>query len=124
MRILICGGRDFTRQDVFDKAMAAVTRNGHVIGGIEIISGMAKGADTMAVVFAKTHGYPLHEFPAKWYELGPPAGPKRNQQMIDEGHPDLVVAFPTAKSTGTWDMIRKTQKAGIKLIIVEEQKEV
>jgi hypothetical protein len=29
----------------------------------------------------------------KWDELGKKAGPLRNQRMLDEGKPDLVVAF-------------------------------
>jgi hypothetical protein len=30
----------------------------------------------------------------EWDELGKKAGPLRNQRMLDEGKPDLVVAFP------------------------------
>lgn len=41
------------------------------------------------------------------------AGPDRNQRMIDEGRPDLVVAFPGGR--GTADMIRRATEAGIEV---------
>lgn len=118
MRILICGGRDFNREDVFDRVLNSIKS---VNGDLEIISGMARGADTMAVNFAKTHGYKLYEFPADWSKYNNAAGPIRNQQMIDEGNPDIVIAFPTKNSRGTWDMIRRAEKANIKIIIVNEE---
>ena len=33
--------------------------------------------------------------------------------------PDLVVAFPGPESVGTWDMIRRAEKAGVEVIIIE-----
>jgi hypothetical protein len=102
MRVLICGGRDFDDTDLFNKALGAID------GEIEIISGMAPGADTMAADFAKAYGYALHEFPADWNKHGKAAGPIRNQQMLDEGRPDLLLAFPGGR--GTQDMLRRAKK--------------
>jgi hypothetical protein len=34
--------------------------------------------------------------------------------MIDEGHPNYVLAFPDPKSRGTWDMVKKAHTAGLK----------
>jgi hypothetical protein len=42
---------------------------------------------------------------------GKAAGPIRNQRMIDEGKPDLVIAFPGGR--GTADMVSRAKKAGI-----------
>jgi hypothetical protein len=39
------------------------------------------------------------------------AGPLRNQRMLDEGKPDLVVAFPGGG--GTKDLVRRAVKAGV-----------
>jgi hypothetical protein len=39
------------------------------------------------------------------------AGPLRNYQMLEEGKPDLVVAFPGGG--GTKDMVRRAVKAGV-----------
>ena len=49
--------------------------------------------------------------PGEWDEIGKKAGPLRNQRMLDEGKPDLVVAFPG--SGGTKDMVRRAVKAGV-----------
>lgn len=42
------------------------------------------------------------------------AGPDRNQRMIDEGRPGLVIAFPGGD--GTADMIHRAQEAGIEVV--------
>lgn len=44
--------------------------------------------------------------PAQWERFGNPAGPIRNQVMIDKV-PDGVFAFPTPKSSGTWDCVAR-----------------
>ena len=48
--------------------------------------------------------------------LGRKAGPIRNQRMLDEGKPDLVVAFPGGK--GTNGMIDLARNAGVRVILV------
>ena len=59
------------------------------------------------------------EYPAPWKRFGPSAGGIRNQQMLDEGKPDLVVAFPGGK--GTADMVRRAENAGVKVIKVGDE---
>jgi len=51
---------------------------------------------------------------ANWAELGRKAGPIRNQQMLDEGKPNLVVAFPGGR--GTADIVRRARAAGIEVV--------
>jgi hypothetical protein len=118
MNILVCGGRDFTdKQKLFE-----VLWEWHREEDITIISGMNKrGADFFGWLFAHTYDIPCLEFPADWDTHGKAAGPIRNQLMIDDGKPDLVIAFPTKNSRGTWDMIRRAEKAGIKTIVVKEE---
>lgn len=76
-----------------------------------IISGAGTGADTVALDWAVVNWVQFLEFPADWKKLGNAAGPIRNQQMIDEGKPDLVIAFPGG--VGTADMVRRARKAGV-----------
>jgi hypothetical protein len=59
-----------------------------------VIEGDAHGADRMAGEWARRHGVENTKFCADWDRLGRKAGPIRNQLMLDEGRPDLVVAFP------------------------------
>jgi hypothetical protein len=85
-----------------------------------IVEGEQRGADKMAREWAKSRGFPFLPFPAKWTIYGKSAGPIRNQQMLDEGKPDMVVAFHEKfeASKGTADMIRRARKAGIPYVII------
>jgi YspA, cpYpsA-related SLOG family len=80
-----------------------------------IIAGGAWGADYIASEWAREQpGVTLELHPANWGEHGKAAGPIRNQQMLDEGKPNMVLAFsdhPTTK--GTADMIKRAKKAGV-----------
>jgi hypothetical protein len=111
MRVLVCGGRDFT-----DRALlqATLDRLHHARVFTVLIEGDARGADRMAGEWAEAQGIAHEVFKADWEGLGPKAGPMRNQQMLDEGRPDLVVAFPGKSGTG--HMKRIAQAAGIEIV--------
>ena len=81
-----------------------------------MIAGGARGADTMAEEWAKAAGLPCIIYQTDWAGLSRKAGPFRNQRLLDEGKPDLVVAFPGGK--GTADMTRRAREAGIEAIEV------
>lgn len=49
--------------------------------------------------------------------LGRAAGPMRNKQMLEEGKPDLVVAFPGG--AGTENMVKQAKAAGIRVLRIE-----
>lgn len=109
MRVLVCGGRDY-----YDRAFLW----GYLdhLGPPEvsaIISGMATGADTLAARWGKQLGIPVYEFHADWNKHKRAAGPIRNQRMLDEGKPDLVIAFPGGR--GTADMVRRARAAGVRV---------
>lgn len=108
MIFLVCGGRGFA-----DKAgLAAALDRLHVKVGIyKIIAGAARGADRLATNWAADRGIAWQEYPADWDNHGKAAGPIRNQQMLDEGKPEGVVAFPGG--TGTADMVKRARKAGL-----------
>jgi len=68
--------------------------------------GAAKGADTLAGIWAKRRGVAVTECRADWPALGKAAGPKRNEAMLDalsalqaEGYRVGVVAFPGGSGT-------------------------
>jgi hypothetical protein len=114
MKVLICGGRDYYDTERIREALLKV-------GGItEVIQGGAKGADRTARSVAEQLGIMVREFPADWEKYGKAAGPIRNQQMLNEGKPDLVIAFPGGK--GTQDMINRAKKAGVKVTKICEHR--
>lgn len=84
---------------------------------MELISGMARGADSLAVLYAKTYGLKLHEFPADWKRYKGGAGPIRNQQMIDQGKPNRAMGFPGG--VGTKDMLARLKFEGIPVEEIE-----
>jgi hypothetical protein len=114
---LICGGRDYRNINQFNTVMEQITAER---GGTErLIHGGATGADRLASLYAKSWGIKCTSYPANWRNLGKAAGPIRNQQMIDEGKPDLVIAFPGGR--GTADMVRRAKAAGIEVVEVKDE---
>ncbi len=95
----------------------------HSHRGISIlIEGGATGADRMARYWAINKGIPVETYGADWERHGKAAGPIRNSRMIDDGLPDLVLAFVEgtnlADSRGTADMVGKAERAGIETHVV------
>jgi YspA, cpYpsA-related SLOG family len=85
---------------------------------ITIISGMAKGADSAAADWAIINYAQLEEYPANWKTHGKSAGFIRNRQMLEEGKPDMVVAFPGGK--GTAMMVDIAKKAGVPVVEIKD----
>jgi hypothetical protein len=110
--LLICGGRDFDDWGLFTATCIDVfNKHGKIT---HIISGGARGADKFARWLAKGWDISFTEYPANWKEYGKSAGYIRNKQMLDEGKPDLVLAFPGGK--GTEMMMKIAREAGVEVI--------
>ncbi len=116
MRVLVCGGRDYSD---FDRVKAVLdeyaARAGMLRTVLTIIEGGASGADRLAALWCDMNPSNLHHItePADWSAHSKAAGPIRNQKMIDEHNPHLVLAFPGGK--GTADMVRRARAAGIEV---------
>ena len=113
LRILICGGRDWTNADPIRRELQNILDNGEEIECV--IHGDCRGADRVGAAVAKSLGLDVLAFPANWKRYNKAAGPIRNQQMIDEGKPTRLLAFHTEieQSTGTKDMVTRALKAHI-----------
>jgi hypothetical protein len=108
MRLLICGSRNWADSEyILDTLL-------HYHPDV-VIEGGAKGADLLAADVARKLGIEVVEFVAEWSKHGKAAGPIRNQRMLDEGHPDFVLAFHDdyEHSKGTKDMITRSYRAGL-----------
>lgn len=113
MRVLVCGGRDFIDRTWLFRELDALHSSRNVT---MVISGCAPGADSLGIEWAEARRIEVGRFPADWDTHGRAAGPIRNQRMLDEGKPDLVIAFPGGR--GTADMSRRAREAGIELIVI------
>jgi hypothetical protein len=111
MKILVCGGRAYAgKQRLF-----LVLDRLHAERPITlVIQGGATGADALAGQWATRRGIPQKIYRAEWKLHGKAAGMIRNRQMLEEGHPDLVVAFPGG--SGTANMVGLARKAGVEVI--------
>ena len=75
----------------------------------EIISGGAKGADSLGERFADDYEINKKVFKPEWDKYGKSAGFIRNQVIVDTC--DMVLAFWDGESRGTADTIAKAKKA-------------
>lgn len=109
MKVLVCGGRDYSDREALERALDRIHAETPITC---LIEGGAMGADYLACVWSAKRQIEGHRrFSADWVMHGRSAGPIRNQRMLDEGKPDLVVAFPGGR--GTADMIRRAEAAGV-----------
>lgn len=124
MRILVCGTRTWKDavgiKEALDEALDTLKPG----DTLTIIEGGAKGADQLAGGWAEARADigVLHKcFPADWDKFGKRAGYIRNVQMLQEGEPDLVIAFWDGKSKGTGMMIALAEAWGVKVNVYTGQ---
>jgi hypothetical protein len=109
--VLVCGGRDFEDITLMTKVLHSKFDPDDTV---TLIHGNARGADRMAEKVLTAYfrgGFEVRRFPANWNKYGKSAGYLRNKQMLEEGKPDLVIAFPGGK--GTASMIKLAKQASI-----------
>lgn len=85
-----------------------------------ILHGAAPGVDRLADALAVEWGWQVERFPADWDQHGRAAGPLRNQQMVEEGRPDFVAAFPAVDDGmrgGTGNLVDYATRAGLPCIV-------
>lgn len=103
-RIIIAGSRDFNDYVLLktecDKFIAVTPDDRQIV----IISGGAKGADSLGEQYAREHGLQIRRFPADWNRFGKSAGPRRNVEMAQNA--DALIAFWDGQSRGTKHMVK------------------
>lgn len=113
MRALVCGGRAyFVGSRVFEVLDAGHRKLTFSL----IIQGGAPGADRLALEWARLRCVPCDTYSADWDLHGKKAGPLRNKKMLEEGKPDIVIAFPGG--AGTANMVRQAREAGVRVVEV------
>ncbi len=105
IKLAIIGGRDFQDYELVKATVAKVKSE-----IVAIVSGGAKGADSLAERYAREHGIPVEVYPADWNKHGRRAGFLRNQDIISAC--DAVIAFWDGVSAGTRSSIEIADKAG------------
>lgn len=112
-KVIIAGGRDFNDYELLRK------KCDHMLSeqsDIEIVSGKARGADSLGERYAKERGYNVKEFPAQWDMLGKSAGYRRNAEMAE--YAEALIAFWDGHSKGTKHMIDLAEDHKLKIKVV------
>jgi predicted Rossmann fold nucleotide-binding protein DprA/Smf involved in DNA uptake len=110
MRYGVIGGRTF-----IDFELMKSTLDKHFIS--EVVSGGAKGADTLAREYANLRNIKLTEFYPDYVRYGKKAPFVRNKLIVNAS--DVIVAFWDGKSTGTNHSIEYARSKKIKVIIID-----
>lgn len=109
-KLIVAGSRDFTDYQLLHDCVIELANTEYRKLAVSLVSGMARGADAMAVRLAKDYGIQLYEFPANWNLYGKSAGYIRNSDMAKFS--DGLIAFWDGASRGTKNMIETMMKQG------------
>ena len=109
MKLAIVGSRDFTDYGIMCEYLKKYSPS-------TVISGGARGADTLAERWARENNIPCTVYEADWERLGKAAGKIRNSDIVSAA--DRLIAFWDYVSPGTHDSIKKANKKGIPVEVV------
>lgn len=116
MKILVAGSRNFYDYNEFKYVMDYTHNKYHIT---EIVSGGARGADTLAERYAKENNIPIKIFPAKWDIYGKSAGFIRNAEMhnyLINYEDRMCICFWDGESRGTQHNFKLSKDNKTKLV--------
>jgi hypothetical protein len=111
MRLAIIGSRNFTDWNLLESKIDELK-----LKPTEIVSGGAKGADSLGEKYAKMKNIPIKIYKPDWEKYGKAAGVIRNEDIIN--YSDRVIAFWDGKSKGTKNSIDHARKLSKKVYII------
>ena len=99
-KIIIAGSRSFNNyQYLYDRIKWVLNQENIDLHDVEIVCGMARGADKLGESFAIDHFLQVKYFSAQWDLYGKQAGYIRNKAMAE--YADLCICFYDGQSRGT-----------------------
>ena len=110
MKLVIFGGRTFNNSELMADVLTELNSRGIIPDDVELVCGMARGADITAYKLFKNTCNKVHEYPADWDGLGKRAGYARNTEMAKFA--EMGLAFWDLKSKGTKHMIDTMDRLG------------
>lgn len=123
-RVIIAGSRYYDDYDTLkakcDKILSAKLSDPSTT--VIILSGGARGADTLGVQYAMERSLKVEWHSADWNRYGRAAGPRRNAEMAAVAN--ALIAFPKdgAANTGTNNMISLAKERGLLVRVIEPKK--
>lgn len=110
MKLMVTGGRDWRDIETIAQTLREVDEKAEDLP--TLIQGCASGADAIARSWAVYLGWLIEDYwpDYKNYEFAE-ANKLRNIQMVDQS-PDLIFAYPTQRSRGTWHAVNYAKSQG------------
>ena len=123
LRVIIAGSRDFNDYELLKKsAIEIITKKTILPDLTRIVSGGARGADTLGERFANEMGLEISRFIPDWNGLGKRAGYVRNAEMakfaVEDDNDGMLIAFWDGQSRGTKHMIDLAKRYGLEVHVV------
>lgn len=123
LRVIIAGSRGFGDYELLKKsAIEIITKKTMLPDLTRIISGGARGADTLGERFANEMGLEISRFIPDWDGLGKRAGYVRNAEMakfaVEDDNDGMLIAFWDGQSRGTKHMIDLAKRYGLEVHVV------
>lgn len=116
IKIIVAGGREFDDYPLLENRIDHIIKNIKNTNSITIVSGGARGADSLGEKYAKEHKLNLEKYPAEWDKFKNEAGPIRNQYMSwCSSH---LIAFWDEESRGTKSMISMAKNDGLNTRVI------
>ena len=109
MQVAVIGSRGFDDYELVSKTLSNIDIT-------LLISGGAKGADSLGERYANENNIETLIFKPDWEKHGKAAGMIRNTDIVDNA--EFIVAFWDEISKGTKDSITKAEKLGKKILVV------
>lgn len=113
IHLAIVGSRGFHNYHILKRTVDSIRKK---LSLRVIISGGAKGADSLGERYARENNIELIRLLPDWKGRGKGAGLERNTEIVAQA--DYVLVFWDGKSTGTNDTIKKTRGSGKKLKVI------
>jgi predicted Rossmann fold nucleotide-binding protein DprA/Smf involved in DNA uptake len=114
MKLAVIGSRSFDDYSLLQRTLADLVRTEKIT---HIVSGGARGADSLAERFAAENNLETVIFIPDWKKHGKGAGMVRNRLIIDAS--DMVLAFWDGASTGTKHSLAYARRQGKRVVVVE-----
>ena len=115
-KVVIAGSRGFSNYKLLKETCDKYLREKKKTHNVVVISGHARGADSLGEKYASDEDLDLEIYPADWKKYGKSAGFMRNEQMADIA--DAVIAFWNGESHGTKHMIDTAEEKGLNVKVV------
>jgi hypothetical protein len=115
-KVVIAGSRGFSNYKLLKETCDKYLREKKKTHNVIVVSGHARGADTLGEKYASDEDLDLEIYPADWKKYGKSAGFMRNEQMANIA--DAVIAFWNGESHGTKHMIDIAEEKGLNVKVV------